>query len=98
MTAEILISREARDDIAAAIGGFKDISPVLSDRFVAELERVYANVADYPQMYPVVYKNFRRALLRRFPYSVFYVVGNSMILIVGVMHQARDESTWKRRA
>lgn len=49
-------------------------------------------------MYPVVYKTFRRALLRTFPYSVFYVVEESLILIVGVVHQARDESTWKRRA
>ena len=98
MTREILFSREARADIAEALRGFNDISPALSARFEAELERVYTNVVDYPQMYPVVYKNFRRALLRRFPYSVFYIAETFFILIVGVVHQARDESTWKRRA
>ena len=98
MTLEILISREAGADIAEAIGEFNYISPALSARFGAELERVYSNVSEYPQMYPVVYKNFRRALLRRFPYSVFYIVEKTFILVVGVVHQARDESTWKRRA
>jgi toxin ParE1/3/4 len=98
VTLEILVSREARVDIADAISGFREISAVLSERFGAELERVYSSVVDHPQMYPVVYKNFRRALLRKFPYSVFYIVEESFVLVVGVVHQSRDESTWKRRA
>ena len=98
MKFEIIVAREARADLASAIGGFRDISPVLAARFAAELERVYAHIGEYPQMYPVVYRNFRRALLRKFPYSVFYIVEESIILIVGVVHQARDESTWKSRA
>ena len=44
-------------------------------------------------MYPLVYRNFRRTLLQRFPYSIFYVVEPSSVLIVGVVQQARDEST-----
>lgn len=95
---DILVSREARADLTEAVADLHSISPALSARFSVEIERVYANIVDYPQMYPRVYKNIRRALLRRFPYSVFYVVGESFILIVGVVHQARDESTWKRRA
>ena len=98
MTLEILVSREAQADIAEAIAGFRDISPALAARFGVELERVYSNIVDYPQMYAAVYKKFRRALLRKFPYSVFYVVQESSILIIGVIHQSRDESTWKRRA
>jgi toxin ParE1/3/4 len=98
VTLEILVSREAVADIREAIGAFRDISPVLAERFRVELERVYSGIVEYPQMYPTVYKNFRRALLRRFPYSVFYIREKSFVLIVGVVHQSRDESTWKRRA
>jgi plasmid stabilization system protein ParE len=97
VTLQVLIAREARSDIADATRSLGEISPVLPERFAAELERTYAAIREYPQMYPVVYENFRRALLRRFPYSVFYVVEQS-IVVVGVVHQARDESTWKRRA
>jgi plasmid stabilization system protein ParE len=98
VTLEVLISREARADIAEAAGSLGEISPSLPERFAAELERIYAAIGEYPQMYPVVYKNFRRALLRRFPYSVFYITEPSLALVIGVVHQARDESTWKRRA
>jgi plasmid stabilization system protein ParE len=98
VTLEVFVSREARGDITEALSGFRDISPELSTRFGAELERVYSSIAEYPQMHPVVYGKFRRALLRKFPYSLFYTVEESLILVVGVVHQSRDESTWKRRA
>ncbi|HKR65288.1 MAG TPA: type II toxin-antitoxin system RelE/ParE family toxin [Thermoanaerobaculia bacterium] len=98
MSLQLLVSREARGDIAEAMRAFREISPQLASRFGIELERIYGAISDYPQMHPVVYKKFRRALFRRFPYSVFYTVERSMILVVGVVHQSRDESTWKRRA
>ena len=58
---EIMVSREGRADIAEAVGTLNEISPALSAGFGAELERVYSGIVEYPQMYPVVYKNFRRA-------------------------------------
>jgi plasmid stabilization system protein ParE len=98
VTRQIIVSREARADIAEAVEWFRDRSPELPVRFGVELESVYDSILEHPEMYPVVYRQFHRTLLRRFPYSVFYIVEPSAILIVGVVHQARDESTWKRRA
>ena len=98
MSLEILVSREASADIVEAISEFGDISSTLSERFKEELERVYSYIGEYPEIYPTVYRNFRRGLLRRFPYSVFYIVEKSFVVVVGVVHQSRDESTWKRRA
>ena len=98
MTLQLIVSREARADIAEAVAWLRDRSPDLPDRFRAELEGIYESVLEHPEMYPAVYRRFHRALLRKFPYSVFYVVLPDAILIAGVVHQARDESTWKRRA
>ncbi|HYR30214.1 MAG TPA: type II toxin-antitoxin system RelE/ParE family toxin [Thermoanaerobaculia bacterium] len=98
MIAEIVLTREARKDVAHAIFGYGEISSRLSARFGEELEHVFNNISSFPDMYPLVYRNFRRALLRKFPYSVFYVVEESFVLVVAVVHQARDESAWKRRS
>jgi hypothetical protein len=57
-------------------------------RFRVELERVYESLLESPQLYPTDYKNFHRALLRRFPYPVFYVVDPPILLVIGVVHQA----------
>ena len=98
MTLQLIVSIEARADIEEAVAWFGRISPTLPVRFGIELENIYSSILEHPEMYPVVYKNFRRALLRRFPYSIFYVVDPPVVLIVGVVHQARDDDTWKRRA
>ena len=98
MTRQLVVSREARSDISEAIAWLGDVSPSLPSRFKLELENVYASILEHTQMYPVVHKTFRRALLRRFPYSVFYVVEPAVVLIAGVVHHSRDDTTWKRRA
>jgi plasmid stabilization system protein ParE len=98
VTHQLVVSREAQTDIAEAIAWLRGASPSLPSRFKLELENVYASILEHTQMYPVVHKNIRRALLRRFPYSVFYVVERPIVLIVGVVHHSRDDATWKRRA
>jgi plasmid stabilization system protein ParE len=95
---QLIVSREAQSDIREAVAHFRGISSTLSMRFGVELETTYSFIIAHPELYPVVYKNFRRALLHRFPYSVFYIVDGSVVLIVGVVHQAREEETWKRRS
>jgi len=98
VTVRLIVSREAGADIVEAVTWLRDISPSLPVRFGIELERVYSSILDHPRMYPNVYKTFRRTLLHRFPYSVFYVADASVVLVVAVVHQSRDEDTWKRRA
>jgi plasmid stabilization system protein ParE len=98
VTRQLILSREARADIAEAIAWLRDRSPALPRRFRTELESVLTAALTHPDMYPVVYRRFHRALLSRFPYSVFYVVDPGALVIIGVVHQARDESTWKHRA
>jgi toxin ParE1/3/4 len=74
VSSRLIVSREAEADIREAVAYFRGISPALSARFGIELETIYSFILEHPELYPVVYKNFRRALLHRFPYSVFYVV------------------------
>jgi toxin ParE1/3/4 len=40
----------------------------------------------------------RRARVRRFPYGVFYLVTDSTIVVVGVLHGRRSPRQWKSRA
>lgn len=99
MNRKLILTPESRADIADAIVFLRERSPQLPSRFRERLEYVYSMILEYPEIYPVVYRNFRRGLLRRFPYSVFYVVvDEETILITGVIPNARDASVWKRRA
>jgi plasmid stabilization system protein ParE len=39
----------------------------------------------------------RRALLRRFPYGIFFEIERAEIMIYAVFHGARDPKRWRRR-
>ena len=57
------------------------------------LSRIVAN----PQQYPIVYRTLRRAVVRRFPFAVFYEVSPQEIQVVAVFHSRRNPQRWKSR-
>jgi len=52
---------------------------------------------DLEAAFPLIDPVMRRALIRRFPYAIFYEVQPRQILVYGVFHGARDPRAWKRR-
>jgi plasmid stabilization system protein ParE len=50
-----------------------------------------------PLAYQEVEGEVRRALTRRFPYGVFCVVEPQRIVVLAVLHTARDPQVWKAR-
>ena len=57
------------------------------------LSRVVAN----PYLFPVIHRNLRRAVVRRFPFAVFYEVTVDEIQVVAVFHSRRDPERWMSR-
>jgi hypothetical protein len=49
-------------------------------------------------MYRVVSHGVRRARLRRFPYSVMYLVEPTQVVVIAVFHGSRNPDVWKARA
>lgn len=50
-----------------------------------------------PEGHEVVGRRTRKALLRRFPYLVLYVLENELILVTAVFHGHRDPRRWSDR-
>ena len=71
----------------------EDLGVAFLDELDAALERIEA----HPQAAPLVGKEVRRAVLRRFPYSVFYVIEPDRIRIIAVGHQKRRPNYWRGR-
>jgi plasmid stabilization system protein ParE len=56
-----------------------------------------SGIAASPLLYPVVHRNTRRALLRRFPYGLYYRVYPGVIVVVACMHGRRNPRRWNTR-
>ena len=52
-----------------------------------------------PRQFPVVYKSIRRALLRRFPYALMFVIeADETLTVIACFHGSRDPARWRKRA
>ena len=63
---------EARRDVSEAYHWYETQSPGLGGGLRVALRRVEELIKEYPEAFPVVYADVRRALLRRYPYAVYY--------------------------
>lgn len=56
------------------------------------------DIAADPMLYQVVHRDTRRALLRRFPYGLYYRIYPGIVVVVACMHGRRNPRRWKARA
>lgn len=97
MTLRVIVRPEAKHDIREARQWYRKISPLLGNDFIAAVESAINAARERPAAHQVVFRSFRRVVLHRFPYSLFYDAGPERVIIVAVLHQARDPDTLNRR-
>jgi plasmid stabilization system protein ParE len=81
---------EVEDDAIGGYSWYETKSPGPGEEF---LRMFYASAGDIPRnplLYPKVHNEFRRCLLRRFPYAVYFTINNEQIIVAGLFHGARD--------
>jgi len=90
---------EARAEIREARGWYDAQVPGLGRAFLGELDTAIALLHLFPHMHHAVTDDgtVRRALLRRFPYSLVYEVASAHELVVlACRHLRQDEVDWDR--
>jgi plasmid stabilization system protein ParE len=89
----IVIEPQACLDIEEAARWYESQLVGLGVEFVLEVDFAIKRVKKNPKLYLESYRPSRRALLRRFPYAMYYVINDIEIHILAVLHQAlSDES------
>jgi plasmid stabilization system protein ParE len=58
----------------------------------------FARIQDNPRQFPIIDESVRRALARRFPYGVYFTLGESSAVVLAVLHLHRRPSAWKKRS
>ncbi|MBA2433105.1 MAG: type II toxin-antitoxin system RelE/ParE family toxin [Chthoniobacterales bacterium] len=65
--------------------------------FIRSVDACFALLAEQPGIYPVVHREARLGLIKRFPYLVIYRVFPNFISVVAVMHGQRHPRRWQAR-
>ena len=94
---QCIVRSAAAADIDEAFLWYEGQRPGLGHEFLAAAQTLIDAVAQYPLRYPVVRRNTRRALLRRFPYAIYFRIYDEAIVVVACMHGRRNPRRWHAR-
>ena len=97
MTRRLILRPEAESDVQGAYAWYEEREPGLGAEFLRAVEASLSSIERDPELYPKAYKRARRALLRRFPYALFYVVAPDLVEVVGCLHTRRHPRRWRSR-
>ena len=93
----VVFRRRAREEFDAAGDWYEHERPGLGRQFIEEVDNLLGRLLDTPSLFPVVHRDIRRAVLRRFPYCVYFRVREGRVVILAIMHTARRPDDWQGR-
>jgi len=93
----VIFTQAARAELIQAQDWYEGEVPGLGRRFRQAIDTLAERMSANPRQFPVVFKSVRRALLRRFPYALFFVVEEQTLFVIACFHASRDPLQWQRR-
>ncbi|HXB42248.1 MAG TPA: type II toxin-antitoxin system RelE/ParE family toxin [Bacteroidia bacterium] len=97
MSFEIVFSSGAEKDFEEAADYYKQIRQGLNDDFVLCLETELEIIKRLPQIYGKAIGEARKTVLHRFPYKVYYIVRENVIIVVAIIHHKRSNRIIKQK-
>ena len=97
MAARLVLAPGTELDIAEAYVWYEDRRTGLGEEFLSSVEACMEGVRRHPETHPIVHDAYRRALIRRFPYGVFYGREEETVIVYAVFHTSRDPEKWRQR-
>ncbi len=97
MAAELTIAPEAQQDLDEAYAWYERQRAGLGEDFLTCVDACVQAVCRTPEMGRLVHESFRRVLVRRFPYAVFYEYAENRVTVYCVFHTSRDPEKWRER-
>jgi len=90
VTRRVSLRAAADADLADARAWYDDQRPGLGDEFLASIAAALTRLEQNPEQFPVYYRDFRRVLVERFPYKIFFRMQADAVIVFRVMHAASD--------
>lgn len=97
MKYKLIVRPEAELDISEAVKWYEERLKGLGSSFLMSVDATIESVLRMPESYMPNYKNTRRALVRKFPFGVHYIIDEGIIVVLAVFHASRNPKEWKKR-
>ena len=94
MILPVVYRRRVQHDLGDAFDWYELQRPLLGEEFLAAVQSTLRAIEQYPELFEVVHGEVRRAIISRFPFAVFYTVEPRRIVVLRVLHTARNPALW----
>ena len=95
----LVVSLNAERDMLEIAEWYEKQADFLGNKFLDDLQQAYDKILTFPEAFGRFNKDglIRKGRLSHFPYNVFYLIENSQIRIIAIIHSSRSSRFVKRR-
>lgn len=97
MSTKLVVRPEAEAEIDEAAGWYEARLPGLGTEFLRAVDAGVSALQRNPAQFPLVHRDARRVVLRRFPYLILFTSSDDRVVIHAVFHFRRDPEEWAER-
>jgi plasmid stabilization system protein ParE len=97
MAAKLVVAPEAELDLTEAYTWYEKRRAGLGEEFLSSVDACLERIRRQPEMYTLLHETYRRALIRRFPFAIFYEYARAEVTVYAVFHTSRDPEKWSQR-
>ena len=87
----------AHVDVQTAFEWYEAERQGLGEEFVQAVQAALDRILEFPAASPVAHRDARRYLIERFPYCLYYREVGEGLVVVALLHAARDPELPPRR-
>ena len=99
MEYSLILDNDALTDVDEAAAWYESQRDGLRVDFLLKFDEAIEFLQSHPKIFSLVLVHFRRMLMNRFPYAIYYSVDDELkeIDVVGVFHTSMNPEVWKER-
>ena len=99
MAYRISVTQSAEDELDEAVSWYEEAKPGLGIAFLNHFFNRIAYLKDSPYLYQEAYKTYRRVLMDKYPYAIYYGIEEQpqKVTVLAVWHTSKNLDRLKNR-
>ncbi len=97
MSLPVILDPDAEAEFDDAFDFYEGRGAGLGESFAQAAIAVLRGIGATPRMHAVVVSGVRKAVVRNFPFCVYYVEESTQVRVISVFHTSRDPKLWQSR-
>ena len=93
----VILDPEAQDEFDEGYDYYENQRTGLGELFADAIQGILEQIVHNPELHRKVFGDIRRAVIKGFPYCVYYREETSRIRVLAVFHARRNPKIWQSR-